>query len=469
MDDASKQTCRFFVDDSNLWLEAKKIAAKIRLKDTGSDPRLRIDLGKLIDTISKGRRQGDSYLFGSRPPPNDSVWNAAKKRNFDVKVFDRAFDGNGDYVGKEKEVDNAMATRLTALATEMGLRARYKMEGAQEELAKTVFVVITGDRDMRPPILEVLQNDIQVELWSWKAGLSKEFLRLKNANSRLSVSHLDGIFDKITFTNFRSTRKGPKIDAARALVLAGFDKSALEDPDDLEFFICKELLELERLFFVRWSESNTELIVEFPKAATLGALETIIEKTRQLFPWKVVSAAQYQNQTKDTKWVETGNVYGTYLDDAPETPATRAEAGGRPEVDGAKEHSDTTSTADNSKTGNESAAVDDGDDDDNPNPWQMVRIDRGPQHRRNLRHAQRCSRGIHCGKAAECSYKHTDEERRLFQLHPRIDFARWKSRRCTHELPHSAQQCPYAHTEAEAWCTHCTVVGHFIGDCRMGS
>ncbi|KAK3318979.1 hypothetical protein B0H66DRAFT_623248 [Apodospora peruviana] len=397
------------VDDSNLWLEAKKFAAVTKLKDAGNDPRLRIDLGELVDALcGRGRLMSDSYLFGSRPPPNDSVWNAARQRKFHVQVFDRS--GNS-FDRKEKEVDNAMATRLTAIATDIGVRARCNMPGAQEELAQTVFV-------------------IHVELWAWKAGLSKEFLRLTNKNDLLSVRHLDSIFDEITFTNFRSTRKGPKIDAARALVLSGFfsDEESISNTNlrgDLESFICQKLILLDRLFFVRWSQSATELIVEFPKVEKLEDLESIIDKTRQLFDeWlTVVSVAQYLNRSEDTKWGvgEMGNVYGTvdnihYKPDEQTQPTevTSEQAPSGPAVDNSESPRADKITAEGNNDRNRNDDDDGGNDDDNPNPWQMVRIDRGPSHNRDLRRTQNCSRGIHCKQAVECGFRHTEEEKVLF-------------------------------------------------------
>jgi hypothetical protein len=45
-----------FVDDSNVWIEAQKFAASgnshmPKLQDSDRDPRLRIDIGKLVKTL----------------------------------------------------------------------------------------------------------------------------------------------------------------------------------------------------------------------------------------------------------------------------------------------------------------------------------------------------------------------------------------------------------------------------------
>ncbi len=158
------ETCMFFVDDSNIWIEAQKFAASgnshmPKLTDSDRDPRLRIDIGKLIDTLRNDRSQGPSFLYGSRPPPNDSVWKAFEKFKFQTKIYDRAH-------GKEKEVDNSMATDLSSKATELSIRAEYDLR-YKEQKANTTFVAITGDRDLLPPIKKVLESDIRVELWAW--------------------------------------------------------------------------------------------------------------------------------------------------------------------------------------------------------------------------------------------------------------------------------------------------------------
>ncbi|KAK3378079.1 hypothetical protein B0H63DRAFT_478831 [Podospora didyma] len=463
MDDNSQRICRFFIDDSNMWLEAKKFAALTKkLKDTSSDPRLRIDLGKLVNVISKGRLVGGSYLFGSRPPPNDSVWDAAKNRNFDVHVFDRSGSGN------EKEVDNAMSTKMTAIATDIGTRARYKVGGGPEEQANTVFVVITGDRDMRPPVLEVLENMVHVELWAWESGLSKEFPKLANQQGHLSIEHLDSIYDKITFSNFRSTRKASMIDAARALVLSGFGEADLKTRKGLESSVCQKLLGLYRVFFVLWSKTSKDLIVEFPTAEKTEDFENIIQKTRVMFgQLTVVSAAEYFNQDVGTKLglEDTGNMYGSYIKDVdgPEALVKAAQEEEKTEAKGDKQASFEKSNAGYIYSGKDEAGSHCNSNDNDG--WEQVRKDHGPRHRREVAHTQRCKDGIHCWAASNCAYNHSEDERRLFQSHTKTDFRYWKSKSCNNPWQHGSKDCSYAHGEEDAWCIHCRCQGHLFTTC----
>ena len=62
------------VDDSNMWIEAKKRAAlKLKLKCV-EDPRLRLDIGKVTDVVANGRNVAWGTLYGSEPLPIDSAW-----------------------------------------------------------------------------------------------------------------------------------------------------------------------------------------------------------------------------------------------------------------------------------------------------------------------------------------------------------------------------------------------------------
>ena len=92
---SSPATCIFFVDDSNIWIEAQRFAAQgyshvPKFTDGDHDPRLRINIGRLIDRLRGDRSQGASHLYGSRPPPNDLVWKAFERFRFEAKIYDRA-------------------------------------------------------------------------------------------------------------------------------------------------------------------------------------------------------------------------------------------------------------------------------------------------------------------------------------------------------------------------------------------
>ena len=46
-----------------------------------------------------------------------------------------------------------------------------------------MFVIVTGDRDMKPAVTRVLDAGIHVELWAWKKAISVVYKQI--ANERL--------------------------------------------------------------------------------------------------------------------------------------------------------------------------------------------------------------------------------------------------------------------------------------------
>ena len=196
----SSKTCRIFVD----LMEAQKLAIfgnshMPKKQDNHRDPRLRIDISKLVVRLQrKYRTQGPSFLYG--PNPNNSIW----------EIFER---NNRDYVAKQKEVNNSMGVGIARNATTLRVEAKYDLKAAEEK-EKTTFIVITGHRDMIPAIKCVLECNIRVEIWGWKSGFAEAYLDLAANNELLSVYWLDSIFEDICFTTCRSTGnvKGVKDD-----------------------------------------------------------------------------------------------------------------------------------------------------------------------------------------------------------------------------------------------------------------
>ncbi len=176
-----------FIDDSNVWIEAQKFVASgnshiPKLQDSNRDPRLRIDIGKLVERLSRNRTQGPLFLYSSRLPLENK--------------FDRA------YSSKEKRVDNFMSVDIATEATELQTKAKFMAKHcsdfkATKEKDKTIFIVVTNNRNMRPAIKRVLECEIRVELWAWKSGISQVYLDLAAINSLLSVHLLDSIFKDI--------------------------------------------------------------------------------------------------------------------------------------------------------------------------------------------------------------------------------------------------------------------------------
>jgi uncharacterized LabA/DUF88 family protein len=174
-----------YVDNSNVWIEGQHIEA-VRLGLAADPPdaaRRRItsrwsyDFGRLYDLACPPEEQiGRSILFGSRPPPNDSLWERARAEGFEVKVFDR------NAANKEKQVD-------TSLATLMVEDCFKYMRPERHDKA----VLVAGDGDFIPPVRSVQSRGLKVRVVFWRHGTSRE---LRGAADEFR--ELDPHFDQLT-------------------------------------------------------------------------------------------------------------------------------------------------------------------------------------------------------------------------------------------------------------------------------
>lgn len=253
------QSCYVFIDDSNLWIAGKKARGK-KLVDTDTDSRFRVDLGRFLDLVTKGRNLSQAFLYGSVPPPNDTVWKAAKERNFEVKTFKRSA-----LSGKEKQVDVAMAHDIT--------KTFYCLKFTKG-IENIIFITVTGDCDLKPPILDALENGMPVELWSWEDAMAQEFRRLANTHALLTANSVDKIQESFGYTAYMSTRKNKDIDPAHAIVYK-------DVPGGKPFLyrLLGHLNQLMRLFFITSVDSQAggkqDLIIEFPKSELIVVTEEL--------------------------------------------------------------------------------------------------------------------------------------------------------------------------------------------------
>ncbi|CAG8722888.1 5803_t:CDS:2, partial [Funneliformis caledonium] len=155
-----------FVDNSNLYVEAKYSVGQLekiydRVKKINEATKveeyhqvyymkhLRIDYGCLLTTILSGRSMGSSpVIVGSRPPPDDTLWNKIKGLEHEVTVYDR----NNE--NKEKRVD-------MKLGISMVIQTLLKAKGPG------VLVLIAGDGDYEPALEEILKAGWKVEIRFW--------------------------------------------------------------------------------------------------------------------------------------------------------------------------------------------------------------------------------------------------------------------------------------------------------------
>ncbi|MBZ4396733.1 NYN domain-containing protein [Myxococcus sp. AS-1-15] len=147
-----------YVDNSNVFIEGKFVSAvekglalniwdahKALIQDYG----YALDFGRLYD-FSGATRDGCANLYGSRPPPNDSLWKIAEKAGFKTVVYDRSV-----YTNTEKKVD-------TSIVKDMIRDAYTKIDKLKDEI-----VLIAGDSDFAPAVEDLVKDGFKVYVVFW--------------------------------------------------------------------------------------------------------------------------------------------------------------------------------------------------------------------------------------------------------------------------------------------------------------
>ena len=88
-------------------------------------------------------------LFGSRPPPNDSLWAAAERAGFEVVVEDR------NIRNKEKKIDTGIVAAMTKDAYTICDRG------------SDTITLVGGDADYVPAVVPLVEDGFNVEVVFW--------------------------------------------------------------------------------------------------------------------------------------------------------------------------------------------------------------------------------------------------------------------------------------------------------------
>ncbi len=197
-----KQTGKvyIYIDNSNLWIQGQRTYAEKNRLTSFWDPTWRFDAGKvkgvLLASLSAEEETFDYKikLYGSTPPPVDTVWTAIKSHNIEVSTHARS-----SWTRREKEVDNDIIAESVDNSTD-----------AYHNATPAVFIIVSGDRDLRPAIIRITKRGFHVHLWSWRNGLSKVFTEPDDEieSSLFHVHYLDPYLEKVGFrqTTFRVDR-----------------------------------------------------------------------------------------------------------------------------------------------------------------------------------------------------------------------------------------------------------------------
>lgn len=163
-----------YVDNSNVWIEGMHVAAVAHgiapnivaaQENKITDYGWRVDFGKLLKFAGGNRAEiGRAVLYGSRPPPNDSLWSAAERQGFEVVVHERSVSG------REKKID-------TNIATDIVYDALKAMDPKRDEIT-----LVAGDADYVPTVEKLTGDGYRFYVVFWDHA-SRD---LKEASSRFT-------------------------------------------------------------------------------------------------------------------------------------------------------------------------------------------------------------------------------------------------------------------------------------------
>lgn len=171
-----------FVDNSNIFIEAKRVAQLTYGFDDQLVGRLRIDFGRLMEFVRRGRELREAILVGSEPPPNDSLWQRLRSLGIELKISKRSV-----FTGREVEVDQELINCI-----------RDTLEAHPE---RGTIALISGDRGYVGTLERCLARGWEVEIYFWRQASSelKRMAERPATERRATFVNLNPHFHQITF------------------------------------------------------------------------------------------------------------------------------------------------------------------------------------------------------------------------------------------------------------------------------
>lgn len=175
-----------YVDNSNVFIEGKRVSAVQKgmamdvweaMREGILDYSYSFDFGKLHDFVA-GDVEADikrCLLFGSRPPPNDSLWRMAERAGFEVIVEDR------NVQNREKKIDTGLVAAM--------MEDAYTVADKERD----TITLVGGDGDYVPAVERLVRAGFKVDVVFWGhasgelKGVCSNFI---NLDSRLGFLRL---------------------------------------------------------------------------------------------------------------------------------------------------------------------------------------------------------------------------------------------------------------------------------------
>ena len=423
-----------YVDDSNIWIEAMKLVNKKRKFKTSQDYRIRLDIGRLTEAVADGRAVAKGFLYGSEPPPIDTVWRKIEELGWKV---DRK--KKHPITGKEKKVD----TQLVADITERACNT--------PEHDRTTIIIIAGDADVKPAIDKILKyKGWKVEVYMWKGAMARELKDLGKESESVKVGYLDNRLEKITFTNmrFKPTDKyfSPQV-KANSIVLTMKKKPFKKRIPTKEWVQQLENL-AQRPFQYYWLKSEDETSPETDDLLIYFKPNCINPDDQIDIPVLLEEIREW-----DLSLAELADPYLTYEQRQSGLYQCAFEYIGQYNVD---------DISDGMEIDNLSVS-------DDQDSWGVVDHYK-LKSRLHQKYTDPCQYGFNCIFGKRCQNKHTEKEKKYFTTRQGKGNPLRKVKPCQFyekgKCHKSAEECQWAHGEEDAWCLICgSSKGHFTEKC----
>jgi hypothetical protein len=164
-----------FIDNSNLFIEMRRVAQLVFNYDDSLLRRVRIDFGKLMDYVKRDRVLKDAILVGSIPPPNDSLWARLRQLGIELKIYERS-----PFTDREREVDQELVNCI-----------RDTMEAS---IPPGVIALVSGDGGYGTTLERSVKRGWTVEVYFWRQAATS-LKQLRGA----TFFNLNPDFEKVTF------------------------------------------------------------------------------------------------------------------------------------------------------------------------------------------------------------------------------------------------------------------------------
>ena len=444
--DGNMPEIMIFVDNSNIWIEAKKLQSRKKGFKTSEDHRVRIDVGKLADAIA-GDRPAQGFLYGSEPPPVDTVWKNIKSKGWKVKTKQRS-----TVTGKEKEIDTQLVADITETAIKTPTHER------------TTIVLVSGDADVIPALEKVIQEERwKIEVYMWQQAIAKNLSRfaLKH-KERVEIKYLDNCLDKATFTSMRfpiASNINLKSRVKENGVVFSMEYGAFLNriPDKAW---CNRLENITQWpFQYYWfqidKKATNDLVIvfsadrdgaKFDIAHFLATIQTRGADGQGKYRQPKVEAVKTFVKFIEEKFKHEPDEALKQFDVALEQP-------------GVYDEEDVLAGHENDKN-----YVSDSEE-----KWSTVQSKHIRPRNRQF-YSDSCPYKFNCSKGTKCRYKHTDEERQYFTQrngrgNPLRKVEECRGYKTNTGCRKSKKECDYAHGKEDAWCLNCRSEGHFTVDC----